>query len=249
MERTSWQTDGKDLLTNRWKGPPDKQKGPMGWVKGLKRPFIENSKYPPREERTKAHLYGAVVRVQEKLGQWGDLCRAVPAVGAVDEDGASVLHSRDHHVCAIQDGPQVLQPFGGLQTAHPAGNTQRHLHNTQIQEDFNNNYYINGSIYLNLSKSIISAVGLKAVKPAANGALLNVQIINDYPTSTTYIYYTEVHLSCYYMNENYTFFTKSAVLPNKTCRQWDTSSALFKQTSFLSVSHISFEVLGHDYLI
>ena len=42
--------DFKTLLTNglernsqQWKGPPDKQKAPMGWTKELKRTFIEKS--------------------------------------------------------------------------------------------------------------------------------------------------------------------------------------------------------------
>ena len=36
----------------------------------------------------------------------------------------------------------------------------------------NNNYYIDGRIYLNLSKSIQSTAGLKALKPVANGRSL-----------------------------------------------------------------------------
>lgn len=43
------------------------------------------------------YLYGAVVRVQQQLGQSHDLWRAVPAVGAVHQDGPVVaVHSVDH---------------------------------------------------------------------------------------------------------------------------------------------------------
>ena len=60
--------------------------------------------------------------------------------------------------------------------------------------------YIDGLIYLYISKSIKRAEGLKAFKPAANGPLLNVQII----TLLFTIYYTEVHLSfCNYINQNF----------------------------------------------
>ena len=85
---------------------------------------VKNSAIKKEWSDQQAHpvpnLYSAVVRVQEKLSQWGDLRSTVPAIGAVDEDGASIFHSRHHHVCPIQDGPQMLQPLGGLQVAHPA---------------------------------------------------------------------------------------------------------------------------------
>lgn len=70
------------------------------------------------------YLYGAVVRVQQQLGQSHDLWRAVPAVGAVHQDGPVVaVHSVDHQQCRLQQQGQVLQPLGALQSREPAGDT------------------------------------------------------------------------------------------------------------------------------
>ena len=57
----------------------------------------------------------------------------------------------------------------------------------------NNHYYNDGRIYLNLSKSIQRAAGLKALKPALSKAAT--WRANYYPTID--IFCTEVHLSFY----------------------------------------------------
>ena len=55
-----------------------------------------------------------------------------------------------------------------------------------------NHYYIHGRFYFTLCKSIESAAGLKALKPAANGCYSS-YCADQYPTID--IYCTEVHLS------------------------------------------------------
>lgn len=73
------------------------------------------------------HLYlnSAVVRVQQQLGQSNNLRCAVPAVGAVHQDGPVVsVHGVDHEQRRLQQQGQVLQPLGALQCRKPAADTQ-----------------------------------------------------------------------------------------------------------------------------
>ena len=52
---------------------------------------------------------GAVMGIEEKLGQRRDLRRPVPAVGTVDEDGATLgLDGRHHHHGRFDDGTHAL---------------------------------------------------------------------------------------------------------------------------------------------
>ena len=64
----------------------------------------------------------------------------------------------------------------------------------------NNNYYFDGCIYLNLSKSLQSAERAESFEACCQWALLNVQFIT---ILFTFAVHTEVHLSfCNYINEN-----------------------------------------------
>lgn len=87
-------------------------------------------------ERLRAYLYGAVVRVQQQLGQSHDLRRAVPAVGAVHQDRPVVsVHGVDDQQGGLQQQRQMLQPLGALQRRQPAEDTDVRLGHTHTSED------------------------------------------------------------------------------------------------------------------
>lgn len=81
------------------------------------------------EAAFRLYLYGAVVRVQQQLGQSHNLRCAVPAVGAVHQDWAVVpVHGVDHQQRGLQQQGQMLQPLGALQSRKPAAHTDTDHH-------------------------------------------------------------------------------------------------------------------------